>query len=106
MKPNPKDEPGLENPSRRRFIGLAGGATLGALLASFGMPSFASPLVDTEKVRVLRHCTGCTGCVTACPTSAIVVRTGKVKIIDAKCDGCGRCIAACPLAAIRYQDDF
>jgi iron only hydrogenase large subunit-like protein len=52
-------------------------------------------------------CSGCTHCMTACPTHAIRVRNGKALIIDEKCVDCGECYRACPVAAIEVgQDDL
>lgn len=54
---------------------------------------------------VLEHCTGCTHCVTECPTEAIRVRLGKVQIDNARCIACGRCIDACKFDALRPKSD-
>jgi len=52
-------------------------------------------------------CTGCTHCMTACPTEAIRVRNGKAVISDERCVDCGNCCKACPVSAIVIeQDDF
>lgn len=52
-------------------------------------------------------CTGCTHCMTACPTQAIRVRNGKAIIIEDRCVDCGNCCKACPVSAILIeQDDF
>lgn len=52
-------------------------------------------------------CTGCTHCMTACPTQAIRVRDGLAQIMDERCVDCGECYKACPVSAIIIeQDDF
>jgi len=52
-------------------------------------------------------CTGCTHCMTVCPTQAIRVRHGKAIIIEERCVDCGNCCKACPVSAIHIeQDDF
>lgn len=52
-------------------------------------------------------CTGCTHCMTVCPTQAIRVRNGKAIIIEERCVDCGNCCKACPVSAILIeQDDF
>ena len=57
---------------------------------------------------VAGHCLAsgsfCSVCVERCPRpGAIVVETGRPRIVAAACDGCGRCIAAgpAPVLAIR-----
>jgi iron only hydrogenase large subunit-like protein len=50
-------------------------------------------------------CTGCTHCMTICPTQAIRVRGGKAKIIANKCVDCGECYKACPVSAIGVEQD-
>lgn len=50
-------------------------------------------------------CTGCTHCMTVCPTRAIRVREGKASIIANKCVDCGECYRACPVSAIRVEQD-
>ncbi len=52
-------------------------------------------------------CTGCTHCMSACPTEAIRVRNGKAVITESRCVDCGNCCKACPVSAIVIeQDDF
>lgn len=52
-------------------------------------------------------CTGCTHCMTVCPTEAIRVREGKAVISEDRCVDCGNCCKACPVSAILIeQDDF
>jgi iron only hydrogenase large subunit-like protein len=52
-------------------------------------------------------CTGCTHCMTVCPTQAIRVRDGKAVIMEERCVDCGNCCKACPVSAIVVeQDDF
>lgn len=52
-------------------------------------------------------CTGCTHCMTVCPTEAIRVRNGKAVIIADRCIDCGMCLRSCPVNAIHIEhDDF
>lgn len=52
-------------------------------------------------------CTGCTHCMTACPTRAIRVRHRLATIDAAACVDCGMCLKTCPRRAIFVeQDDF
>jgi iron only hydrogenase large subunit-like protein len=55
--------------------------------------------VHTEK------CTGCTHCITVCPTQAIRIRNGKANIYAEKCVDCGECYKACPASAIAVEQD-
>lgn len=50
-------------------------------------------------------CTGCTHCMTVCPTHAIRVRNGKALIIANRCVDCGECYKACPVSAITVEQD-
>lgn len=56
-------------------------------------------------VRVCRFddCPG-TPCVAACPSGAIPVVDGIVRIDPSACTGCGICVEVCPFAAIRMDD--
>ena len=52
--------------------------------------------IDEEK------CNGCGACTAACHEGAIVMASGKAKLIrDDYCDGLGDCLPACPADAIR-----
>ena len=47
-------------------------------------------------------CNGCGACAAACHEGAIVMASGKAKLIrDDYCDGLGDCLPACPADAIR-----
>ena len=50
-------------------------------------------------------CTGCTHCMSVCPTRAIRVRNGKALIIANRCVDCGECYKACPVSAITVEQD-
>jgi iron only hydrogenase large subunit-like protein len=50
-------------------------------------------------------CTGCTHCMTVCPTKAIRVNGGMAKILVNKCVDCGECYKACPVGAISVEQD-
>lgn len=53
------------------------------------------------------QCSGCTHCMTKCPTRAIRIRDGKAVIYKDWCVDCGECLKACPVDAIYVeQDDF
>ena len=54
-----------------------------------------------------RACSGCTHCMSLCPTHAIRVREGFAVINGAACVDCGVCLRSCPRQAIVVdQDDF
>ncbi len=50
-------------------------------------------------------CTGCTHCMSVCPTQAIRVRKGKAIISANRCVDCGECYKACPVSAIDVEQD-
>lgn len=45
-------------------------------------------------------CTGCSACVDACPSEAIVMQDDKAAIDSDKCVDCGVCVGECPVEAI------
>lgn len=51
------------------------------------------------------RCTGCTHCITVCPTRAIRVSNGKAGIMANKCVDCGECYKSCPVSAIGVKQD-
>lgn len=54
---------------------------------------------------ITSNCTGCTKCVRVCPTEALRVRNGKVRLDEKRCIDCGNCITACDFDAIRAVSD-
>jgi len=54
---------------------------------------------------LLERCEGRLACMRACPTEAIRVRNGKVRINPLLCIDCGECITACRQGAIRARSD-
>lgn len=50
-------------------------------------------------------CTGCTHCMTVCPTRAIRVKAGVARIIADRCVDCGECYRACPASAITVEQN-
>jgi len=64
------------------------------------MPTYVHALeIDSEK------CEGEMTCMRVCPTDAIRVRDGKVRIDSTLCIDCGQCIVACTNGAIRPLTD-
>lgn len=55
--------------------------------------------IDEEK------CNGCGACASACHEGAIVIVSGKARLIkEDYCDGLGDCLPACPADAIRIEE--
>lgn len=58
----------------------------------------AAPLVIDELCEA-RY--GCSKCVEACPTNALQLVDGRIKLAESKCVGSGICVSVCPVSAIQ-----
>jgi ferredoxin len=83
---------------RRRLLGAGALLAAGGFVAWRGMAGEDRP---RGRMEVLPACVGCTGCAAVCPTLAITVVPGSVKIVDDLCVRCGYCVVACPVDALR-----
>jgi len=53
------------------------------------------------------HCPdGCRDCAAACPTEAVTVESGSVRLDLGRCLFCSECASACPEGAIAYTSEF
>src|SRR6266511_6345189 len=59
------------------------------------------PVIDPSKCRE-----GCQACADACPTDAISVADGKLRLDLGRCLFCTDCVEACPEGAIQYSQDY
>ena len=59
-----------------------------------------APAIDSSKCAQ-----GCTECVDACPTEAIAVKDGRVRIDLGRCLFCSDCSDACPREAVSFTND-
>jgi Na+-translocating ferredoxin:NAD+ oxidoreductase RNF subunit RnfB len=50
-------------------------------------------------------CRGCVNCIKSCPTEAMRVIHGKVRILEERCIGCGECIRSCRHRALSLQEN-
>jgi len=67
-------------------------------------PQFGIELPRTLAVIDEAWCIGCTLCLDACPTDAIVgIHKRMHTVIDAHCTGCELCIPACPVDCISLE---
>lgn len=67
-------------------------------------PQFGTELPRTLAVIDEAWCIGCTLCLDACPTDAIVgIHKRMHTVIDAHCTGCELCIPACPVDCISLE---
>lgn len=53
----------------------------------------------------LDDCIGCTRCMRVCPTEAIRIVNGKVKLIEEKCVNCGACLSTCHIHAFHLEKE-
>lgn len=75
---------------------LADGATLN--------PEYGYPMPMTVAVIDEAWCIGCTLCIKACPTDAIVGANKRMHtVIEPYCTGCDLCIPACPVDCIAME---
>jgi Ni,Fe-hydrogenase III small subunit/formate hydrogenlyase subunit 6/NADH:ubiquinone oxidoreductase subunit I len=58
------------------------------------------PALDSSKCVA-----GCAACRDACPTGAIAVEQGTVRIDLGRCLFCDECVRACPTGAVRFSTD-
>ncbi|HEX7340612.1 MAG TPA: RnfABCDGE type electron transport complex subunit B [Rhodanobacteraceae bacterium] len=87
-----------------------GQAGIDKLAALLGRPSKPlDPTCGVEKPRMLARiveadCIGCTKCIQACPTDAIVGASKRTHtVINDLCTGCELCVAACPVDCIELD---
>jgi Ni,Fe-hydrogenase III small subunit/Pyruvate/2-oxoacid:ferredoxin oxidoreductase delta subunit len=59
------------------------------------------PVIDPSKCP-----DGCRACAEACPTNAITIDNGGLRLDLGRCLFCTDCIEACPEAAIRYTQEY
>jgi Ni,Fe-hydrogenase III small subunit/ferredoxin len=59
------------------------------------------PLIDSSKCP-----DGCRACADACPTDAITVNDGSIRLDLGRCLFCTDCVEACPEGAVRYSQDY
>lgn len=63
------------------------------------------PEPGVNKPIVCRQCKN-PACMEVCPTGAITVEDGIVKLDEEKCDGCLACVDACPFGALFTHPDI
>ncbi|RKE94255.1 4Fe-4S binding protein [Sulfitobacter guttiformis] len=76
-------------------------AKAGQMVGEFDKPVYIDFLADLC-AHSRNGITGCTRCLSLCPTGAIVPDGDTVQIDAAICAGCGQCAAACPTGAASY----
>lgn len=76
-------------------------AQAGQIVGAFDKPVYTDFLADLCAYS-RNGITGCTRCLSLCPTGAIVADGDSVAIDPAICAGCGQCAAACPTGAASY----
>jgi Ni,Fe-hydrogenase III small subunit/Pyruvate/2-oxoacid:ferredoxin oxidoreductase delta subunit len=69
-------------------------------------PSMPDHFRGVPKIDPTRCPDGCRECAEACPTDAIVVADGNVRLDLGRCIFCPECESACPEGAITFTDDY
>jgi Ni,Fe-hydrogenase III small subunit/NAD-dependent dihydropyrimidine dehydrogenase PreA subunit len=69
-------------------------------------PSMPAHFRGVPKIDPTRCPDGCRECAEACPTDAIVVAGGDVRLDLGRCIFCPECESACPEGAITFTDDY
>src|SRR5205814_9673721 len=59
------------------------------------------PIVDASKCP-----DGCRACADACPTNAITINGGGLRLDLGRCLFCTDCVEACPEGAMRYTQEY
>ncbi|MGY6409519.1 MAG: 4Fe-4S binding protein [Alkalilacustris sp.] len=76
-------------------------ARAGQMVGTFDKPKYIDFGADLC-AHSRNHKTGCTRCLSLCPTGAIAPAGDSVAIDPNICAGCGQCAAACPTGAAAY----
>ncbi|MDP5361652.1 MAG: 4Fe-4S binding protein [Paracoccaceae bacterium] len=76
-------------------------ASAGQMVGAFDKPVYIDFLADLC-AHSRNGITGCTRCLSLCPTGAITPHGDSVQIDPSICAGCGQCAAACPTGAAAY----
>lgn len=100
--PAPELRPGYLRADPRDPVAVARAvAKAGGMVGTFDKPvyiDFRADLCAHSRNKL----TGCTRCLSLCPTGAITPAGESVAIDPAICAGCGACAAACPTGAASY----
>ncbi|MFP4476358.1 MAG: DUF362 domain-containing protein [Desulfatibacillaceae bacterium] len=87
---------------RRDLLRIGAVAALGGGVFLLRRETGRQPAVVEARApaRFTETCTGCTGCVLVCPTTAIVPGPGGPVIVPERCIRCGYCVAVCPVGGV------
>jgi len=109
--PTPK-APAAKRPRKRRgltsrrklFAWLASLIAGGALLRR-SVQRVVEPAEARIRVEVNQRCVGCTACAIVCPTDAIQITPGGIRVVQEDCISCGYCQAGCTVDGIRVVSE-
>jgi len=69
-------------------------------------PSLPAAFRGRPEVDGSRCVDGCDACARACPTEAIEVQGGSLRLDLGRCVFCGECETSCPAGAVRFTPDY
>jgi ferredoxin len=99
----PRKRRGLS--SRRRLFAWVASLVAGGALLRRSVLRGVEQAGTTIRVEVNQRCVGCTACAIVCPTDAIQITPGGIRVVQEDCISCGYCQAGCTVDGIRVVSE-
>jgi ferredoxin len=87
--------------SRRKLLAWFASLVAGGALLRRGVQGGIGTPQPAIRVEVTQRCVGCTACAIVCPTDAIRITPGGIRVVQEDCISCGYCQAGCTVDGIR-----